>query len=160
MPHHEYRSASGTITHVFAHRFVLRTARGVVLADLTPRGLDQIVLQIGDDVTIEGEIKPSEIKVARLVRDGKSIVIDHERHGHHDRDHHPAADPAVALTAARAAGFEVLDTPRRKPKHFEVLGRQGDVLTELHIELDGHIRKTKPVAADDPKWPSPRDATV
>jgi hypothetical protein len=33
-----------------------------------------------------------------------------------------------------------------------VLGRRDGNLEELHIELDGHIRKSKPVAADDPKW--------
>jgi hypothetical protein len=33
-----------------------------------------------------------------------------------------------------------------------VLGRRGENFTELHIELDGHIRKTKPAASDDPKW--------
>ena len=50
------------------------------------------------------------------------------------------------------AGFEPVGQPRRKPKHFEVLGRRNDELTELHIELDGNIRKRKPVDRHDPKW--------
>jgi hypothetical protein len=49
-------------------------------------------------------------------------------------------------------GFEPLGQPRRKPKHFEVLGRRTRQLTELHIELNGNIRKMKPVESGDPKW--------
>ena len=43
--------------------------------------------------------------------------------------------------------------PRRKPKHFEILGRDaaGD-LVELHVELEGTLRKTRPVDDADPKW--------
>jgi hypothetical protein len=47
------------------------------------------------------------------------------------------ADPKPAPKTAEANGFTVLGKPRRKPKHFEVLGRDsaGD-MAELHIELD------------------------
>jgi hypothetical protein len=155
MPHHAYKTASGKITHVFGHRFVVKTADGDLLADLTPHGLDQIHLAIGEAVTIEGEMKPTELKVDRLTRAGKSVVIDHDHHHgpHHHHDHrHPPADPAIVVASAKAAGFEVLGTPRRKPKHFEVLGKRGRTYSELHIELDGHIRKAKPVARDDAKW--------
>jgi hypothetical protein len=56
------------------------------------------------------------------------------------------------VDAANKAGFKVLGEPRRKPKHFEVLGvKQGEAV-ELHIELDGHIRKSKSV--DREKWSS------
>jgi hypothetical protein len=59
----------------------------------------------------------------------------------------------AALKTAEANGFAVVGKPRRKPKHFEVLGRDaaGDMV-ELHIELDGALRKTKPVHEEDPKW--------
>jgi len=52
-----------------------------------------------------------------------------------------------------ANGFEVVGNPRRKPKHFEILGRDaaGDFV-EMHIELGGALRKTRPVEKDDPKW--------
>jgi hypothetical protein len=33
-----------------------------------------------------------------------------------------------------------------------VLGKRHGALNELHIELDGHIRKTKPVDQNDHKW--------
>jgi hypothetical protein len=66
-----YKAVAGKITHVFGHRFVLKTEHGDVLADLTSKGVEQIVLRLND---------------------------------------------------------------------------------ELHIELGGNIRKTKPVANDDPKW--------
>jgi hypothetical protein len=149
-PAYPRASVSGKIIHVFAHRFVVQTARGAILADVTPKGLHQISLHQGDDVSLEGEQKPSELKVTRFTRDGKTIRIEHKEK-HHGRDH-PPADPAIVLKSARTAGFEPIGEPRRKPRHFEVLGRRHGELFELHIELDGHIRKTKSAAGDDPKW--------
>ena len=157
MPDHDRRTISGTITHVFAHRFVLRTETGDVLADVTPKGIEQIALRVNDAVSVEGEMKPSELKVDRLTRGKQTIEIQHKKKPH--EEHGAPADPSVVLASARAAGFAVLGSPRRKPKHFEVLARKSGSLNELHIELDGHIRKMKPVAADDPKWSAePRDA--
>jgi hypothetical protein len=150
MPHHESRTISGAITHIFGHRFVVRGEQGDVLADITPKGAGQIELRLNDRVTCEGEMKPSELKVARLTRGGETIAIEHKKKPH--EDHHAPVDPSVALSAARAAGFAVLGAPRRKPKHFEVLGKRHGALNELHIELDGHIRKTKPVDQNDHKW--------
>lgn len=148
-------AVSGTILYVFAHRFVVETATGVVLADVTPKGVERMKLHVGDRVELEGEPKPSELKVSRLTCGGRTVEIEHKKPHHdgngRDRDHGPA-DPKVVLKAARTAGYEPVATPRRKPKHFEVLGRRDGVLTELHIELDGHIRKTKPASGDDPKW--------
>ncbi len=148
MPHHEYKTISGTVTHIFGHRFVLRTGRGDVLADLTPKGIEQIALHPNDEVTIEGEMKPSELKVAKLTRGGTTVQVDHK---HQRNDDH---DPKVVVGAAEAAGFTVIGSPRRKPKHFELLGQRGSEFNELHIELNGHIRKSKPVARDNPKWSS------
>ena len=148
MPHHETATVAGKITHVFGHRFVVQTDRGSVLADITPKGLEQIVLKIGDHVELTGEQKPSELKVTRFTRGSRTVTIAH-KDKHHD---HGDADPRVALKAARNAGYATLGEPRRKPKHFEVLGRRDAHFTELHIELDGHIRKMKPVDRHDPKW--------
>ena len=66
----------------------------------------------------------------------------------------PVGTPSREWTTARCrdAGFEPLGQPRRKPKHFEVLTRRNHRLTELHIELNGNIRKIKPVEGGDPKW--------
>jgi hypothetical protein len=149
LSHPNHIAASGTIIHVFGHRFVMQTNQGVILADLTPRGAEQIALRIGDEVKLEGEMKPSELKVTRFVRNGKTIDIQH--HKKHHGEHHDA-DPRQALQAARDAGFETLGQPRRKPKHFEILGRRQQQLSELHIEFNGTIRKSKPVDRQDPKW--------
>jgi hypothetical protein len=148
MPDHRSITVSGKITHIFGHRFVVQTAHETVLADLTPHGVDRVRLRIGDDVTLGGEMKPTELKVSRFTSSGRTIEIDHKK----KHEHHADADPRKALNAARAAGFDPLGDPRRKPKHFEVLGRRDKELTELHIELDGHIRKTKPADRHDPKW--------
>lgn len=145
---HQFFRISGKITHVFAHRFVVQTGNGAVLADVTPHGTELVKLRIGADVELEGENKPSELKVMRFTCDGKSVEIGHgKKHDHH---HHDRADPAVAIGAARAAGFEPIGEPRRKPKHFEVLGLRDGRHSELHVELDGRIRKSKP--ADEHKW--------
>lgn len=148
MPGHHV-VVSGKILHLFAHRFVVETATGAILADVTPAGLERIALHVGDHVTLAGEMKPSELKVVRLTRGNCTVEIEHKKKPPHD---HAPADPQIVLEAARAAGYEPLAAPRRKPKHFEVLGRRDGSLAELHIELDGHIRKTKPATAGDPKW--------
>ncbi len=149
MPDHNTSTIAGTIAHVFGHRFVVQTSNGSILADVTPKGTEQIELRVGDTVELSGEMKPSELKVTRFTRDGTTITITHKpkHHGpHHD------ADPREALRAAKAAGFTVRGEPHRKPKHFEVLGERDARFTELHIELDGRIRKMKPVDGHDPKW--------
>jgi len=149
MPNHQTITVEGKITHVFGHRFVVQADREPVLADITPKGLEQVEPRVGDSVELTGEKKPSELKVTRFTRDGRTVTIlnKEEHHGHHGN-----ADPEEALQAARAAGFATLGQPRRKPKHFEVLGKRDACFTELHIELDGHIRKMKPVDRHDPKW--------
>ena len=153
MPKHEIVDAEGKITHLFAHRFVLQTARGAILADLTPEGLPLAQLRVGDEISISGEMKPSELKVRQFTLRGKTMRVPEKKHHHHDHhhSHDDDADPRRVLKAARDAGFETVGEPRRKPKHFEVLGKRGSEWSELHIEFDGHIRKTKPVH-DNHKW--------
>ncbi len=155
MPHHESRSFSGTITHIFGHRVVVRTEDSDILADLTPRGIEQITLHLHDAVTVEGEMRPSELKVSRLTRGGQTIQIDPPKKPHHDAH----ADSSMALAAAKSAGYAIVGWPRRKPKHFELLGQRDGGINELHIALDGHIRKSKPVDAGDQKWSSELSST-
>jgi len=118
MPHHEKHpktEAVGEITHVFAHRFVLETGSKSLLADLTPRGLEIVSPRVGDRVAIEGEQKPSEIKVSRLKRDGETFEIGDGPH--HAREDAPV-DSALAIQARTNAGYEFIGAARRKPKHF------------------------------------------
>lgn len=153
MSHEELTKAlSGEVTDIFAHRFVLKTADGKVLADLGPEGAEQVLLKEGGRVELEGELKPSEIKVHSIAKNGGPLILVHPPLKPHPHDHEEA-DPGPALKTAEANGFTVLGKPRSKPKHFEILGRDaaGDVV-ELHIELDGSLRKTRPVHEDDPKW--------
>ena len=147
MASHEHLTVTGRITDVFAHRFVVDIGDRRILADLTPKGAERIVLSVGDSVTLSGEQKPSELKVESIRKDGaERIWSDREAH-HHDDD----ADPTRAVTAAKKLGFSVLGMPRRKPRHFEVLARASDGrLYELHVELDGRLRKQKD--ADPSKW--------
>jgi hypothetical protein len=143
---------SGQVTDIFAHRFVVMTAEGKVLADLGPKGAEQILLKTGDRVELAGEPKPSEIKVHRIAKNGGPSILVHHPSKPHPHEH-DQADPGPALKTAEANGFTIIGRPRRKPKHFEILGRDlaGDVI-ELHVELDGRLRKARPVHQDDPKW--------
>ena len=144
------RTACGEITDVFAHRFVLRTAAGTILADLGPKGDEQVALAVGDSVEISGTMTRSELKVARLIRGETAIDFEH---GKRPSDACDDVDPQLAYKAAGENGLTVVALPRRKPKHFEVLGRDdtGDFV-ELHIDLDGRLRKSKPGDAADAKW--------
>lgn len=165
MPEHKHVTVAGRTAHVFAHRFTVEAAGGRIwLADLGPKGAEAFTLEAGIEVSLEGEMKPSELKVTRIVRRGAAAVTieHHKKHGPHDhgpRHHGPPhhqhdepAEPKVAMEAVVRAGLDPIGTPRRKPKHFEVLARKGDRFFECHVELDGHIRKEKPVAPDDHKW--------
>ena len=149
MHEHSAMTVSGRITHIFGHRFVVQTSQGPILADITPKGLEQVELHVGDNVELLGEQKPSELKVIRFTGAGRTIHVEHKKKHH---EHYGDADPTDALRAVKAAGFATRGAPRRKPKHYEVLGERDARFTELHVELDGRIRKTKPVDRHDPKW--------
>ena len=140
--------AAGVIEAVFAHRFVLRRQDGTrVLADLGPGSADAFALVEGATVSIEGEAKPSEMKVATIMpKGGEPVAIKHGKR----RDEHAEIGPAAASAEIERAGLVPLGKPVRKPKHFEVLARRGDDLVEVHVELGGGIRKEKP--ADPEKW--------
>lgn len=153
MPPHDMISLHGKVVDIFAHRFVIETKDGRHLADLGPDGAKRFPLEIGDDVSLTGARKPSEIKVSDIARkDSARLQLEHKKKKpkpHHDHDD---VEPKAALDAVKAAGFAVLADPRRKPKHFEILARKGSKIEELRVELDGHIRKSKPVSADERKW--------
>lgn len=154
MPHNETIALKGTIEHVFGHRFTLEADGKTHLADLTPKGLEAFPLSEGLRVSLEGERRPSEIKVTRIAADGREPVrIEHKKPNHAPGHKHAdvPADPARVLGTVRSDGWTSEGEPRRKPKHFEVLARKdGGPLTELHVDFAGTIYKRKP--ADAEKW--------
>jgi hypothetical protein len=104
MHHIESTKVSGRVEHMFAHRFTVRTADAVILADLTPHGARHVPLKNGDDVVITGEQKPSEIRVESIAIGPRTYVLPphpeprpeprhgggpHHGPGHHDRNHGP-----------------------------------------------------------------------
>lgn len=154
MPHHERIALAGVIEHVFAHRFTLNCNDQTYLADLGPKGAEAFALKQGLAVRLEGEQRPSEIKVARIARKGGTFVEVEHKKPHHGPKHYHAdapADPRVVLAAAKKAGWTVAGAPVRKPKHFELLAQRdaGD-WTELHVDFAGVIYKEK--SADREKW--------
>ncbi len=78
MPLHRTVEYSGAVTEIFAHRFVLATAGGAVLADLGPAGAKLFALKKGDRVTSPARNGRAEVKVHAIARDGEApVVIDH-----------------------------------------------------------------------------------
>jgi hypothetical protein len=156
MTDNDQTTLDGEVTHIFAHRFVVQTKTGSALADLGPKGAERFALRKGEKVTLSGEMKPSELKVHTIRKEGgAAVAIEHKKpHSEppHANDPHDA-DRKHAVATARANGFVVVGSPRRKPKHFEILGKDsaGDFV-ELHVELGGALRKTRPVENADPKW--------
>jgi hypothetical protein len=145
---HSTKTEEGVIVAVFAHRFVLTRPDGTrLLADLGPEGAEAFALIEGLAVSIEGKVKPSELKVSSITPRGGARVLIPGGKPHHDP---LGADPAGAMAAVERIGLTPVGQPHRKPKHFEVLARRGDDLVEVHVELDGVLRKEKP--ADRAKW--------
>ena len=148
------RSLSGRVTEIFARRFVVETKNGRVLADLGPKGAELVALREGDKVDLIGDMKPSELKVRSIATNGgQQIFVEHPKKPRHPPREVMEADRKLAAETARANGLTLFSETRRKPKHVEVLGRDASGgLVELHIELDGALRKTKPIHKNDPKW--------
>jgi len=155
MSHDAQNTISGEVIDIFAHRFVIKTSAGKILADLGPKAAERVALKAGDKVQVSGEMKPSELKVSRITKQGgQPIDIEHKKKPHEGKPE-ADADPKKALRAARDAGYTVFGEPKRRPKHFEMLGRNADgAFAELHIELDGAFRRAKPVPRGDHKWAS------
>lgn len=136
--------ATGTVWAIFGHRFAIEGAEGRILADLGPKGSNGVKLAVGEIVTVEGERKPSEIKVAQLTKaDGTAHAIAWP--GKHADQ---AADPAAAIAAAEAAGYRVTGEPERKPKHFDVSAEKDGQTVRLHVAFDGTLGKAKPATAE------------
>lgn len=78
----------GEVVDVFGHRFVVKTDDGKILADLGPQAAKHMLLKAGDQIELSGDMKPSELKVRRIVKAGEEpfVVIwdkasDHEQSG-------------------------------------------------------------------------------
>ena len=105
MPHHDTTALSGVIQHVFAHRFTVEAGDGTHLADLGPKGAEAFPLVAGLHVDIEGERRPSEIKVTRIAAESREPVhIQHKKPCHPPGDKRPdmPADPSRVPEAAKA----------------------------------------------------------
>ncbi len=144
MPDHRTGSPSPARSPTFSVIVsVIETSEGAVLADLTPKGAEQHAARVGEVVGLSGEMKPSELKVSRpdsQARPRSRSIMREEA----------APSPSACRTEGRDEGGPGTPASNRwgshdgSRKHFEALGRRDRRLTELHVELNGHIRKMKP----------------
>lgn len=137
------QEVSGTVWAVFGHRLAIEGSAGRFLADLGPKGAEGLTVAVGDAVSLKGERKPTEIKVTSITlnQDAARAITWPAKP---DQDE---ADPSAAIAAAKDEGYAVEGEPKRKPKHFEIVGTKDGACHELHVAFDGTIRKVKPVAA-------------
>jgi hypothetical protein len=140
--HHESVKTSGTVTDVFGHRFVVQTPSGKVLADIGPTAAETITPKQHDKVELEGEQKPTEIKVHRIAIGGGKMRETHhhgpkhdKHHGHHDE----SFGPKEAAAMARAAGYELIGDPQPHKKHFEAVTTKGGRTFDIHVHRDGRV---------------------
>jgi hypothetical protein len=143
----DMHTVTGTVWAVFGHRFAIEGKEGHVLADIGPKGAEDIAINQGDTVTVKGERKPSEIKVSSItLKDGTTRDVAWPK-PHGDDGKHESVDPAAALAAVKAQGYAVEGELKRKPKHFEIVESKDGAKHEFHVEPDGKIRKSKVLAA-------------
>ncbi|WP_337271457.1 hypothetical protein [Oryzifoliimicrobium ureilyticus] len=150
MPNNETIAFHGVVQHIFAHRFTISTNDGgLILADLGPKGADVFPLKQGLSISVEGERRPSEVKVTRISAEGlEPVMIEHKKPHHKSRGVHQsnAVDLDILKHALETKGWSIVGEVRRKPKHFEILARRsGQELLELHVDLSGEVYKQKPV---------------
>jgi hypothetical protein len=142
--HKGAHSHHGTIRDVFGHRFVLSTEDGPVLADVGPHAPEAVRLTCGAQVMITGEQTPSEIKV-HLFQSGSGETIKIPHKSKKKQPQEGDRDSEIAVQAAFDAGYTVQGEPKRKPKHFVLHAIRGGHHYELHIMLNGDIRKEIPL---------------
>lgn len=145
MPHHHDVKTSGTITDVFGHRFVVKTRTGTVLADIGPDAAARITLGANQPVKLEGEQKPTEIKVHRISVGGSAYVEAHheprdrKEHGEQENDF-TAAD---AKRIAEKEGFRIVGALTPHKKHYEATAEHGGSRHDIHVHKDHIMKKHK-----------------
>lgn len=138
MPHHHDIKIAGKVTDVFGHRFVLKTPKGTMLADIGPEAAERITLEFDDPVEIEGEQKPTEIKVHRISVDGAPAVDAHHgpKHKAHQEMHGFTAETARRI--AEKQGFKINGELTPHKKHYEATAEHDGTHHVIHVHQD-HI---------------------
>ncbi len=152
-------SVKGAVSDVFGHRVVVTGETGKTLVHLGKRGSETVKLKAGDQVTIDGDLRPNgEVRAARVTV-GTAAAIDLPgKRSWWDRltksagDRKPAVLPADAKAAAVKAGYEVLGEPIAERRHLALLGKKDGKFFELHARRDGSLASMRTVEASDKKW--------
>ncbi|MFT4099314.1 MAG: hypothetical protein QM651_19500 [Rhodoblastus sp.] len=136
---------SGIVWGAFKHRFALETETGKTLIDIGPKTAEKLSISEGDRIEVEGERKPSEVKAHAIKFGGKTHKIDWPDKPKGPKHHHDGATPDAAMKAVADDGYKIKGDPERHPKHWEIAATRNGRSYELHVELDGRIRKIKPL---------------
>lgn len=143
------------MTAVFSRRFVVEDNEGKHLADLGSEASGLVDLQEGDQVTLHGRRKDSEIKVSAIAQGAGQMLLVDRKGDHRHSKNHATHDPRLAIAAVKLEGYRVLGQPLGKPNHFEILARSAKgKLVEFHVALDGAIDEKKPADGREAKWTS------
>ncbi len=138
-------NVSGIVWGAFRHRFALQTDTGKALIDIGPKASEKLRISEGDRVEVEGERKPSEIKAHAIKLGGKTHKIDWPDKPKGPKHRHDGATSDAAVKAVADDGYKIEGNPERHPKHWEIVAARNGRSYELHVELNGRIRKIKPL---------------
>ena len=130
---------TGTVEDVFGHRFTMKTRDGKHLIDLGPEAGPGAAVQSGQQISVKGEQKPSEIKARRLrIADGAWQDV------RSDAKDAPDIDDAHVTRVLEAAGYTDHGERTRKPKHVEVIASKDGKRHKVHVHKDG-LKKSDPL---------------
>ncbi|RUP10761.1 hypothetical protein [Hyphomicrobium sp.] len=143
MHHHHDIKVSGKVTHIFGHRLVVATSKDKILAAIGPEAAARLNLKIDDQVEIEGEQKPAEIKVLRISVNGGPAVDTHDGPKHKDHHEHHEFSAEAARRIAEKEGFKIVGELTANKKHYEAIAEHDGARHEIHVHRDHIMKKHK-----------------
>jgi hypothetical protein len=144
----EQAKINGTVGDIFGSRFVLETASGRVLVELSPKGADKVTIKAGDKIDVEGDRRANQIRAQRVtLANGQAYTIAKKTRTWREFVTGTAAKPdgkavfgsAEAKNIATTAGYAVATEPVSEKKHFAVQANKDAKAFDLKIFRDGRV---------------------
>ncbi len=143
----EQAKISGTIMDIYGPRFVLDTANGKILVEMSPRGMDKVKLKTGEKIDVEGDRMQNQLRAQRVtLADGHAYTTGPKQRtwrefvtGKPDAGRNVAFTAADAAKTATAAGYTVKGDARPERRNFVLMGTKAGTDYELLVAKNGRI---------------------
>jgi hypothetical protein len=144
----EQAKINGIVGEVFGSRFVLETASGKVLVELSPKGADKVTIKAGDKIDVEGDRRANQVRAQRVtLANGQAYTIAKKTRTWREFVTGTPAKPDVtaafgnteAKNIATKAGYTLATEPVSEKKHFAVEAVKDTKAFDLKIFRDGRI---------------------